>query len=343
MIKIYNRQIGKKFRPFIIAEACINHDGNFNKAIKMIREAKKANACAVKFQMHELDDEMLRTAPKSSNFKDSLYDTLKKTNFTVEQHIKLKKFCEEIGIIYMCTPFSRKSVDLLVKKVKVKVLKVGSGELTNLPLQEHIAKQKLTTIISTGMSEITEIKKTVDLVKRFNKKIILTHCTSIYPCPYEYSNIDVIPIMEKKFRLPVGLSDHTNSIFTSLGSVALGAKVIEKHFTLNKKSKGPDHASSIEPWELKILTEGAKAIFQSKGGVKKIHKKEIPIIKWARESVVSLTNIKKGEILSSLNISVKRPAPNKNEIPAKDFTYILGKKAKKNILANQKVKWSSVK
>lgn len=342
MIKIYNRKIGDNFRPFIIAEACINHDGIFNKAIKMIEEAKKSNACAIKFQMHDLDDEMLKKTPKSKNFKDSLYETLKKTNFSTEQHIKLKKFCEKIGIIYLCTPFSKKSVDVLVNKVNVKILKVGSGELTNLPLQEYIAKKKLPTIVSTGMSELNEIKETVNLYKKFNKNIILTHCTSVYPCPYELSNIGAIPIMKKRFNLSIGLSDHTSTIYTSLGAIALGATVIEKHFTLNKKSKGPDHASSIEPSELKLLTEGALAIFKAKGKSKKIHKKETQIIKWARESVVSIKQIKLGEVFSEDNISVKRPAPNNNEIPAKFFNKVIGKKANKKILNNQKIKWSQI-
>lgn len=342
MFKIYNRKIGENFRPFIIAEACINHDGNFSKAIKMIIEAKKSNACAIKFQMHDLDDEMLKKTPKSKNFKKTLYETLKKTNFTTEQHIKLKNFCEKIGIIYLCTPFSKKSVDVLVDKVKVKLLKVGSGELTNLPLQEYIAKKKLPTIVSTGMSELKEIKETVNLFKKFNKKIILTHCTSVYPCPYELSNIGAIPIMREKFNLSIGLSDHTNTIYTSLGAIALGATVIEKHFTLNKKSKGPDHASSIEPSELKILTEGASAIFKAGGKSKKIHQKERQIIKWARESVVSTKEINAGEILSKNNTSVKRPAPNRMEIPAKFLGKVLGKKAKSKILINKKLKWSQI-
>jgi sialic acid synthase SpsE len=342
MIRIYNRKIGDNFRPFIIAEACINHDGSFNKAIKMIKEAKKSNACAIKFQMHDLDDEMLKKTPKSYNFKETLYETLKRTNFTTEQHIKLKSFCEKIGIIYLCTPFSKKSVDVLVNKVKVKLLKVGSGELTNLPLQEYIAKKKLPTIVSTGMSELREINETVNLFKKFNKNIILTHCTSIYPCPYEFSNIGAIPLMREKFNLSIGLSDHTNTIYTSLGAVALGASVIEKHFTLNKKSIGPDHASSIEPSELKILTEGALAIFKAKGKLKKIHQRERQIIKWARESVVSLKVIKKGEKFSKYNTSVKRPAPNSKEIPAKFFNKVLGKKAKSKILINKKIKWSQI-
>lgn len=342
MIKINSRVITPNSRPYIIAEACINHNGNFNTAVKMIKEAKKANACAIKFQMHELDDEMLKKTPKSNNFKNSLYETLKRTNFTIEQHIKLKKICEKTRIDYLCTPFSKKSVDNLVNKVKVKALKVGSGELTNIPLQIHIARKKLPTIISTGMCTENEIKETIKNVKKFNKKIVITHCTSVYPCPYELTNIAYIKRLQKLFEFPIGLSDHTNTIYTSLAAVTLGAVIIEKHFTLNKRDVGPDHASSIEPHELKQLTEGSLAIHKSKGEKKEIHSEEKQIIEWARESVVSTENIKKNEIFSKKNISVKRPAPLKSEIPAKSLFKIYGKKAKRNILANRKIKWSEI-
>ena len=146
----------------------------------------------------------------------------------------------------------------------------------------------------------------------------------------------------KKFKIPIGLSDHTNSIYTSLGAIALGACIIEKHFTLNKKARGPDHASSIEPQELKQLVEGANAIFEARNEKKRIHKKEFEIIKWARESVVTTKNIKKGEILSEQNISVKRPAPKKGIIPAKSFRSAIGKRAKLNLKNNKQLKWAEI-
>ena len=175
-----------------------------------------------------------------------------------------------------------------------------------------------------------------------NKKIALTQCTSIYPCPSKYSDIGVVKDYIKKFKIPVGLSDHTDSIYTSLGAVALGACIIEKHFTLNKKARGPDHASSIEPHELKQLVEGANAIFEARNEKKKIHKKEFEIIKWARESVVTTKDIKKGEILSEQNISVKRPAPKKGIIPAKSFRSAIGKRAKLNLRNNKQLKWAEI-
>jgi N,N'-diacetyllegionaminate synthase len=243
----------------------------------------------------------------------------------------------------LCTPFSFKSADILEKDIKLKIFKVGSGELTNLPLQIHIAKKKKPTIISTGMSEMSEIERTVKSVSKYNKNIALTQCTSSYPCDPKISDIRVIPEYVKKFRLVAGLSDHTSTIYTSIGAVALGAKIIEKHFTLNKKASGPDHASSLEPHELKQLVDGCNSVFYaSKNNKKIIHEEEKQIINWARESVVSVNDIDIGDILSKKNISVKRPAPNYAEIPANKFFYILGKKAKKKIKKDKKIKWSEI-
>ena len=340
---INNKVITQNTKPYIIAEACINHEGKIKLAKKMVDLASNARASAIKFQMHVLDDEMLRKTPKSKNFDLNLYDTLKRTNLSIDEHIELKKYCIKKNIDYLCTPFSFKSADILEKKVNLKFFKTGSGELTNHPFQIHVAKKKKPTIISTGMSTMKEVSETINIVKKINPNIAIMQCTSVYPCPYEISNIGVIPEYIKKFKLITGLSDHTNSIYTSIGAVALGARIIEKHFTLNKKLKGPDHASSIEPQELKELVEGCNAVFEARGSNKKIHFQEREIISWARESVVSIKKIKKGEKLSIKNISVKRPAPLKNEISAKNFKRVLGKLSKKEIKQNVKLKWNEIK
>ena len=341
--KILNKIISEDTKPYIIAEACINHEGNINIAIKMIDEAAKAGASAIKYQFHVLEDEMLKKTPKSKNFSESLYDTLNRTNLSIKEHQFLKNYCEKKKIDYLCTPFSFKSADILEKEIKLKFFKVGSGELTNLPLQLHIAKKKLPTIISTGMSTFKEVEETFNAVIKINKNIALTQCTSSYPCDPKISDIKVIQSYIKKFKVISGLSDHTASIYTSLGAVSLGARIIEKHFTLNKKAKGPDHASSLEPHELQNLVEGCNAVFlATRNSEKIIHKEEIPIINWARESVVAIKNIKKNEILNEKNISVKRPAPNKDEIPAKLFFKIIGKKARNNINIDTKIKWQEI-
>lgn len=343
-LKISNKKITTESKPYIIAEACINHEGNIKIAKKMIDKAVIAGVSAVKFQFHVLEDEMLTKTPKSKNFTHSLYSTLKRTNLSIKEHQELKKYCEKNGVDYLCTPFSFKSADILEKEIKLKLFKVGSGELTNIPLQLHIAKKKYPTIISTGMSTFNEVKHTFNIVKKINKNIALTQCTSAYPCDPKIADIAVIKEYIKKFKVITGLSDHTSSIFTSIGAIAMGAKIIEKHFTLNKKAKGPDHASSLEPHELKDLVEGCNAVFlASKNNKKIIHNEEKQIINWARESVVTIQNINKNEILDKNNVSVKRPAPLKTEIPAKLYFKILGKKAIKKISINKKIKWSEIR
>ena len=335
--------INKDSKPYIIAEACINHEGNLKVAKKMIDEASNAGVSAVKFQFHVLEDEMLKNTPKSKNFSESLYDALDRTNLNIKEHMYLKNYCQKKKVDYLCTPFSFKSADILEKEIKLKFFKVGSGELTNIPLQIYIAKKKFPTIISTGMSNIKEIDRTLKTVLKFNKNIAITQCTSSYPCNPKISDIGVIKQFIKRYKLITGLSDHTNSIYTSIGAVALGAKIIEKHFTLNKKSKGPDHASSLEPHELKQLVEGCNAVFDARAEKKKIHFEEKEIIKWARESVVSICDIKVGEILTKNNVSVKRPAPKSNEIAASEYFKILNKKAKIKINKNSKLRWSQIK
>lgn len=338
---INKRKINNFYKPYIIAEACINHEGDISTAKEMINQAKMAGADCIKFQIHNLENEMLKVTPQSDNFDESLWDALERTNFDINQQQILKSFCEQIKIDYLCTPFSRIGADQL-ESIGVNCFKVGSGELTNLPLIEHIAKKKIPMIVSTGMSEMKEIEETVDLIKKIGTPLALTHCVSIYPCDYEYVNLRVIDKLQKQFNVPVGLSDHSNDIFSSLGAVARGACIIEKHFTLNKKSKGPDHASSIEPEELKQLVIAADAIFKCNGDIKKIHEKEKQIIAWARESVVTEKEIKKGEVFSRDNIWVKRPAPGQHGIAAKYYNDIIGKKSKINLKSDVQLKWVDV-
>jgi len=341
MFKIKNHIIENNNKPYIIAEACINHEGDINHAKKMILEAKKAEANCIKFQIHNLENEMLKETPQSDNFKETLWEALERTNFDIEKQKILKKECEKNNIDYLCTPFSKVGADQL-EEIGVEVYKVGSGELTNLPLIEHIAKKKIPMIVSTGMSTLEEISETVNLIKQIGTPLALTHCTSVYPCPYRLSNLKVIPKLNKLFNVPVGLSDHTNTIYTSFGAVAHGACIVEKHFTLNKNAEGPDHASSIEPKELKHLVEGSNAIFEANGDEKKIFEEERQILAWAREAVVSEKDIQPGEKFSLDNVWVKRPSPKPGCIPAKDLKKIIGKVAKKKINKDTQIKWEDI-
>jgi N-acetylneuraminate synthase len=341
VIKIKNKKLGDRNPPFIIAEACINHEGDIKIAEQMVYMAHAMGADCIKFQIHVLENEMLRHAPQSENFEESLWDTLERTNLSINEHIRLKNLCENIGIIYLCTPFSRDGADIL-EEIGVDFYKTGSGELTNLPLIEYIAKKGKPIIVSTGMSNINEIQETVDLVNSIGTPIIITHCTSAYPTPYERVNLGLIHKYKSIFKIPVGLSDHSRGIYTSLGAVALGATVIEKHFTLDKMQKGPDHPSSIEPYELGELVKGAKAIYKASGNKKKIHPEEEQIIAWARESVVAEVDINAGEIITPDMIWVKRPSPSPGVVPAKNYNDVINRRALKNIREDTQIKWDDL-
>jgi len=341
-IEFSGRRIGKGSPPYIIAEACINHEGDIGRAREMVLVARDMGCDAIKFQIHILSDEMLKNTPQSDNFDESLYDALERTNLSVEEHKELKAYCCSVGIHYMCTPFSCASVDVLEGEIGVDVFKVGSGELTNLPLQRHIAKKGKPMIVSTGMAMDDEIKETVEVLVAEKAKFVLMHCVSIYPCPYERVNLGNIPKLQSRYGVPVGLSDHTSSIYTGLGAVALGANIIEKHFTLDRNMKGPDHSSSIEPRELGELVKGSRAIFKAMGEEKRIFPEEEQIKSWARESVVSLCFIPAGTLIANDMVSVKRPAPFDDIIAAKHLDDIIGRVAVTDISENSQIRWSQL-
>lgn len=337
-VRLRDRLIGPGQLPFVIAEACINHEGDINIAEQMVYIAHAMGADCIKFQIHVLENEMLREAPQSENFEEPLWDTLERTNLTVDEHIRLKKECEHLGIFYLCTAFSRDGADML-EEIGVDFFKTGSGELTNLPLIEHIAKKGKPMIVSTGMSELDEIRETVDLVKSIGTPLILNHCVSAYPCPYERVNLGMIPQFMKEFQVPIGLSDHSRNIYTALGAVALGACLLEKHFTLDKLQKGPDHPSSIEPCELGELVKGAKAVYLAMGSKRAIFPEERQIVAWARESVVSEQDIPSGTVIKQEMVWVKRPSPGPGAVPAKDLKKVIGKMAKVHIPKDVQIKW----
>ncbi len=341
-VKIGDRSIGDGFPPYIIVEACVNHQGDFEIAKQMVYFAHAMGADAIKFQMHILEDEMLREVPMSDNFEISLWDTIEETNFSTDQHRELLALCASIGIQYMCTPFSRASADVL-DDIGIVVFKTGSGELTNIPFMKHLASKGKLVIVSTGMSLMDEIAETVQVFKSANTPIILTHCVSAYPCPYNRVNLGMIPRLAETFNVPTGFSCHTPSIYTALGAVAMGACVIEKHFTFDRMLPGPDHKSSIETYELGELVKGCKAVYLAGGNEREIFPEEQEIVAWARESVVSVTDITSGTILTSDMISVKRPSPGEGAIPAKNLDDIIGKRTIVDIKNNQQILWTEIK
>ena len=239
----------------------------------------------------------------------------------------------------MSTPFSMEAVDRL-EKIKVKGYKIGSGELTNLPLLYHIAKTNKPIILSTGMSTMNEISKAVKIFKKNKNPLALLQTSSTYPSKYNEIKLGLIEKFQKKFLVPIGISDHSIGIYTALGAVAKGASIVEKHFTLDKKMPGPDQNFSLNPNELSELIRGCKAIKSALGDVKTILPNEKQIIKFAHASVVSIKAMQKNEKFTIENISTKRP--NTGSISATQFYKILGRKAKKPIKINYQLKWSDM-
>jgi len=335
-VKIGNKLIGEDSPILVIAEAGINHNGEIKKALLLVEAAASAGADVIKFQTHLAKAEMLSdVVPAEYVGNVDLFQLIKSFELTFEQHLTLKKRAEELGLIFLSTPFSREAVDLL-EKLGVPAFKTGSGELTNLPLLEYIAKKGKPMIISTGMSELDEVRETFNFVKEINPQIILMQCTSTYPAKYEDINLKVIPYLSQEFNSPIGLSDHSPGIVTALGAVALGAKVIEKHFTLDKNWPGPDQKASIDPRELKELVRSVRIIHQALGDKKEIIEEEKPIIRMARESLVSIKSIPAGTKISQDMIWVKRPGTG---IPAKEMKKLFGKVAKVDIPSDTLLKW----
>ena len=339
-VRISNYLIGLTHPVFVIAEAGINHNGSFSIAKKMVKAAKMAGADCIKLQTHITEKEMLKTSIRPGNIsKKTLWSIIKSCELTENEELRIKQYCKDIGIMFLSTPFSREAVDR-IERIGVPAFKIGSGELTNTPFLERVAQSKKPVILSTGMSTMAEIRDAVNIFKNHKVPLVLLQTTSTYPSDYKDIKLGLIRKFENEFKVPVGISDHSIGIYIALASVAMGSCMIEKHFTLNKNMPGPDQKLSLEPHELAELVKGCKAVKAALGDKKIILKKEKPIMKFARESVVSVTDIKKGELFSDQNISTKRPGT--GNIAAKYFYKVIGKKAKRDIPSDKQVSWNDI-
>lgn len=327
-----------KNRCFIIAEAGVNHNGDINIAKRLIDKAYEAGADAIKFQTFKAENLVTENAPKAEYQKDTTGDgnqleMLKSLELSIKDHIELKKYCEEKGIIFISTPFDFESVDLL-EEIDVSLYKVSSGDLTNLPLLKYISSKNKPIILSTGMANLGEVEEAIETIfETGNNKLILLHCTSNYPTEYEDVNLRAMITMKEAFKLPVGYSDHTNGIEVPIAAVTLGAKVIEKHFTLDRKMDGPDHKASLEPDELKTMVKSIRNIEKALGdGIKRCRKSEENTKSVARKSIVADRDINKGEVITINDISFKRP---EFGLKPKYVNFIIDKKARRNIRKNE--------
>lgn len=342
-IKIRNRVIGLDYPPLVITEIGINHEGSMAKAKRMIRDAKKSGAECIKLQSHVVEDEMTPAAKRviPINANESIWDIMKRCAFSESQERQLKQYAESLGLLFLSTPFSRAAADRL-QRIGVDAYKIGSGECNNYPLVQHIASFKKPIILSTGMNNISSITPSVKILRKNKIPFALMHCVSMYPTPYNKVQLGAIQTLQHHFPdAVVGLSDHSVGIYTCLAGVALGCSILEKHFTSSMKWTGPDIAISIDPIELHQLIMGSKAIFQALGGSKRILHEEQPTINFAYACVVSIRDIKKGELFSKDNLWVKRPGT--GEIKAKYFSEIIGRKANQFIPTDTQLTWANIK
>lgn len=324
---------------FIIAEAGVNHNGSLDLAFQLVDAAVEAGADAIKFQTFKTEHLVTKSAEQAEYQKKNIgvslsqYEMLKKLELSYEEFKKLKQYCDENYIMFLSTPFDLESVDFLIKELKLNIIKIPSGEITNAPYLHKIASYGVQVILSTGMATKEEIHHALAFlaygfagktdvsftaVKHFyetdeakmllKEKVRLLHCTTEYPTPYEDVHLNAMDDMREEFRLPIGLSDHTEGIVVPIAAVAKGASIIEKHFTLDKTLPGPDHKASLEPDELRKMVQSIRIVEKSLGGTeKKPTSTELKNKAVARKSLVAAKAIKQGELFTFDNLTVKRP------------------------------------
>jgi sialic acid synthase SpsE len=332
-------KIGYNHPVFIIAEGGDNHMGSIEDAKEMCVRAKLAKADAIKFQHHLPDEEMLKDIPISDNFEIPLYDFLVKNALKLEHHVELLAFCKEIGIKYMCTPFSYKAA-IELKSIGLDIFKIGSGEMTDIPSLLKIADLGNPMIVSTGMSTYDEINRTYKALTDYGVNLAMTNCVSEYPPKYEDVNFGVIEEMKVRFpKAIIGHSDHTPDIYTCIAAVVHKPAIIEKHVILDKRTPGPDQSVSLDFDELRSMCDGIRKVEAAMGSDKKVHHREEQIREWAFRSVVSTMAIKAGELITADMVWTKRPGTG---IPSHRMDEVIGKIAKRDILENVLISWDDV-
>ncbi|MGG2053137.1 N-acetylneuraminate synthase family protein [Lysinibacillus pakistanensis] len=341
-IKIGNRLIGDNYPPLVIAEIGINHEGSLEVAKQMVDAAYGAGAEIIKHQTHVVEDEMSEVAKGviPGNTDVSIYQVMERCALSEEEEIELKVYVETKGMIFISTPFSRAAADRL-QRMGVEAYKIGSGECNNYPLIEHIAKFGKPMIVSTGMNDIESIRKTVSILENYNIQYALLHCTNVYPTPSHLVRLGGMQELQKEFpNAIIGLSDHTINNNACLAATALGASILERHFTDSMDRPGPDIVCSMNPQALSELIQGTNEIAQMRGGKKEAAKEEQVTIDFAFATVVAIKDIREGEKLSMENIWVKRPGT--GEIHAEHFNSLLGKMVKKSIKKDTQLKFSDI-
>lgn len=339
-IEIAGRKIGDNYPPLVIAEIGINHEGSLKVAKEMVDAAKRAGVEMIKHQTHIVEDEMTGAARKTipGNADVSIYEIMQRCALDEDEELKLKNYVEELGMIFISTPFSRAAANRL-RKFDVPAFKIGSGECNNYPLLEHIANFGKPVILSTGMNTIESVGKAVEIFDKKGVPIALLHTTNLYPTPVHLVRLGAMEELHLNFPEKVfGLSDHTQNNNACLAATALGASILERHFTDHMQRTGPDINCSMDEKACKELIRSSAEIAQMRGGSKKPAKEEKVTMDFAFATVCSIKTIKKGELLSKENIWVKRPGS--GEIPAANYQDLIGKKAVRNIQEDEQLKYT---
>ena len=331
----------KSRNTFIIAEAGVNHNGSLDLAIELCNKAKEVGADAIKFQTWITSKIIVKGTPQAlyqqKNTKKNIdqYSLLQKLELSFREFEEINKHCKSLDLKFLSTPDDLESLNFLIDKIGLDIIKIGSGEVTNIPFLRKIGELSTKVILSTGMCNIKDIEIAVKALGYPKEEdLIILHCTSSYPCDYKYANLNVINTLKKIFNYEIGFSDHTLGITASIGAVALGAKVIEKHFTLDKSMPGPDHLCSLEPNEFKDMVNQIRILERSLGeNNKTIQDVEKDTREKVIKKILASTSIKKGDIFDSQNITLLRSAD--GQLNGQNWDNIIGKRSKREYKKNQ--------
>ncbi len=337
--KIAQRTIGEGRDPLVIAEIGINHGGDLTVAKEMVRSAHKADCECIKHQTHFVHDEMTPEAKAifPPNADKSIWDVMEECALSAEEEIELKKYTEDLGMIYLSTPFSRVAADFL-NDIGVPAFKIGSGECNHLPLIRHVANFKKPIIMSTGMQSIDSLKDSVEILRESKVDYALLECTNLYPSPPEIVSLQGIHQLRKAYpEAIIGFSDHSVGPSMALAAVGIGASIIERHFTDTRYRLGPDISCSMDPSELKFLIDRSKEISMALRNPKSRTGPEEEVYKFARSSIVANKNIEAGHTITEDDIWARRPGT--GEISVHDFDKLIGVKTNVDLVLNQQIKW----
>ena len=340
-MKIGNRSIGPNEPPLVIAEIGINHGGDLDVAKNMVDLIASSGCECVKHQTHIIEDEMTEEAKSifPPNADKSIWDVMKECSLTLDEEKELKKHAENLGLIWISTPFSRKAVDFL-DHIDVPAFKIGSGEADNLPLINHIAKKGKPIIMSTGMQSIQSLKNSVEILENSQVQYALLECTNLYPSPPEIVSLKGIEELKEAFpKALVGFSDHSIGPEMALASVALGACIVERHFTDTRYRNGPDISCSMDPAELRLMIDRSVEIYKALKNPKQRTKPEEDVYKFARASVVADKDMPAGHIITEKDIWARRPGS--GEIPGYKYHDVIGKKLRLAVKKNHQLEWSN--